>query len=61
TNLATVDVIPLFLEATPDLQLDDKDMVFSSLSPHGEEQLLCRSEPAVSVRHIPTGIEVQSS
>ncbi|RZC77635.1 hypothetical protein C5167_002164 [Papaver somniferum] len=61
TNLATVDVIPLFLETTPDLQLDDNDMVFSSLSPHGEEQLLCRSEPAVSVRHIPTGIEVQSS
>ncbi|KAI3874728.1 hypothetical protein MKX03_023318 [Papaver bracteatum] len=61
TNLATVDVIPLFLETTPDLQLDDNDMVFSSLSPHGEEQLLCRSEPAVSVRHIPTGIEIQSS
>ncbi|RZC82726.1 hypothetical protein C5167_045514 [Papaver somniferum] len=61
TNLATVDIIPLFLETTPDLQLDDNDMVFSSLSPHGEEQLLCRSEPAVSVRHIPTGIEVQSS
>ncbi|KAI3967797.1 hypothetical protein MKX01_039189 [Papaver californicum] len=61
TNLATVDVIPLFLETTPDLQLDDNDMVFSSLSPHGEERLLCRSEPAVSVRHIPTGIEVQSS
>ncbi|OVA10344.1 Peptide chain release factor class I/class II [Macleaya cordata] len=61
TNLANVDVIPLFLETTLEQDIDDNDMVISSISPHGEEQLLCRTEPAVSILHIPTGIRVQSS
>ncbi|XP_042510571.1 peptide chain release factor PrfB3, chloroplastic-like isoform X2 [Macadamia integrifolia] len=61
TSLARVDVIPLFLHKTSDLEVDDKDLLISSLSRSGEEKLICQTELAVSIRHIPTGIRVQSS
>ncbi|KAK2975280.1 hypothetical protein RJ640_001140 [Escallonia rubra] len=58
-SLAAVDVIPLFLEAAPDLLIDDKDLKISSLSSCEEER--GRTKPAVHIEHIPTGIRVQSS
>lgn len=54
-----MDVIPLFLETAPDLQIDDGDLRISSPSSHGVEQ--GRTGHAVCVQHIPTGISVQSS
>ncbi|KAK3021335.1 hypothetical protein RJ639_047078 [Escallonia herrerae] len=56
-SLAAVDVIPLFLEAAPDLLIDDKDLKISTLSSCEEE----RTKPAVHIEHIPTGLRVQSS
>ncbi|XP_078443125.1 peptide chain release factor isoform X1 [Wolffia australiana] len=47
---AVVDVIPLFLESTPDLDVDEADLEISSAP-----------EPAVTVRHLPTGTVVQCS
>ncbi|KAJ4978452.1 hypothetical protein NE237_009232 [Protea cynaroides] len=61
TSLARVDVIPIFLHTTPDLEVDDEDLLISSLSCSGEEKLICQTEPVVSIQHIPTGIRVQSS
>ncbi|XP_042941417.1 peptide chain release factor PrfB3, chloroplastic isoform X2 [Carya illinoinensis] len=51
-----VDVVPLFLKTTYDLQIDDVDLVVSSSSieQSGTEQAIC-------IQHIPTGIKVQSS
>ncbi|PIA48279.1 hypothetical protein AQUCO_01400697v1 [Aquilegia coerulea] len=57
---AYVDVIPLFLKNDSDLQMDDKELVISSAL-QDEDQPVCRSGPAISIRHIPTGITVQSS
>ncbi|KAL5994625.1 hypothetical protein ACLOJK_024678 [Asimina triloba] len=59
-SLARVDVIPLFLETAPDLQLDEQDLEVSSVSGFGEECLAC-AELAVDIQHIPTGIDVQCS
>ncbi|KAK3039642.1 hypothetical protein RJ639_027233 [Escallonia herrerae] len=58
-SLAAVNVIPLFLEAAPDLLIDDKDLKISSLSSCEEER--GRTKPAVHIEHIPTGLRVQSS
>lgn len=57
-TLAGVEVIPLFLETNFDIQIDDKDLMISSPSSHGEEQ--GRTQPAVCIQHLPTGISVQS-
>ncbi|XP_058080061.1 peptide chain release factor PrfB3, chloroplastic [Magnolia sinica] len=59
--LAGVDVIPLFLEKAPDLQMEDGDLEVASILACGEERLGCRTELAVNIRHIPTGINVQCS
>ncbi|KAF8395755.1 hypothetical protein HHK36_019706 [Tetracentron sinense] len=59
TSNACVDVIPLFLETASDLQIDDADLIITTHSTSREEQH--RTEPAVSIRHIPTDIDVQSS
>ncbi|XP_042514570.1 peptide chain release factor PrfB3, chloroplastic-like isoform X2 [Macadamia integrifolia] len=61
TSLALVDVIPLFLHTNSDLEVDDEDLLISSLSFSGEEKLISQTEPAVSIQHIPTGIKIQSS
>ncbi|KAA8518077.1 hypothetical protein F0562_015551 [Nyssa sinensis] len=58
TSLAAVDVIPLFLETTPDLLISDKDLMISSPSCQKEYG---RIESAVCIQHIPTGLRVQSS
>ncbi|KAI9162070.1 hypothetical protein LWI28_023504 [Acer negundo] len=56
---ACVDVVPLFLETASDLQISDKDLVFSPPLMLGEAQSI--AGPAVCIQHIPTGISVQSS
>ncbi|XP_038690100.1 peptide chain release factor PrfB3, chloroplastic [Tripterygium wilfordii] len=58
-SLAGVDVVPLFLGATPDLQINDEDLIVSSPPLFGEKYGL--SEAAVCIQHIPTGICVQST
>ena len=50
--MAAVDVIPLFLETIPDLQIDDKDLLISSRGQTGS---------TVCIQHIPTGLRVESS
>ncbi|XAR69900.1 hypothetical protein NMG60_11001667 [Bertholletia excelsa] len=57
-SMASVDVIPLFLETAPDLLIDDEDLLVS-LPSYKEEQGQTRS--TVSIQHIPTGLKVQSS
>ncbi|XP_077219313.1 peptide chain release factor isoform X2 [Tasmannia lanceolata] len=59
--LAGVDIIPLFLETSPELHIDNGDLEISSLSSCVENHLGYRTEPAVSICHIPTGINVQYS
>lgn len=51
-----VDIVPLFLKTTYDLQVDDVDLVVasSSIEQSGTETAIC-------IQHIPTGIKVQSS
>lgn len=57
-SLAAVDVIPLFLETTSNLLLDDKDLIISySLSENDIGPIV----PVVHIEHAPTGICVQSS
>ncbi|KAK9125132.1 hypothetical protein Scep_013978 [Stephania cephalantha] len=58
---ACVDVIPLFLESCNEYQIDENDLLISSLKPHLEEQLTCRTEPVIGILHIPTGVTVLSS
>lgn len=58
-SLATVDVIPLFLESAPDIIIDDKDIVVSFSLPDKED--LCGAGPCVHIRHIPTGFTVRST
>ncbi|KAK9128878.1 hypothetical protein Syun_017675 [Stephania yunnanensis] len=55
------DVIPLFLESSNEYQIDENDLLISSLKPHLEEQLTCRTEPVISILHYPTGVTVLSS
>ncbi|KAL3819744.1 hypothetical protein ACJIZ3_005649 [Penstemon smallii] len=51
-SLASVDVIPLFIESSPDLFIDDEDVLVS---------YPCKTLSAVHIEHLPTGLEVQSS
>lgn len=56
---AAVDVIPLFLDTAPDLLIDDMDLAISFHSSSEGKQR--RTESAVRIQHIPTGLKVQSS
>ncbi|KAK8651437.1 hypothetical protein V6N13_141038 [Hibiscus sabdariffa] len=56
---AGVDVVPLFLETTPDLQIGDDDLILSSALSLGEKQ--SRTGYTVCVQHIPTALTFQSS
>lgn len=58
---AAVDVIPLFLESTAELHVDEADLEISSLSRHAGGSSGHEMGPAVAIRHIPTGIVVQCS
>ncbi|KAK4493346.1 hypothetical protein RD792_017762 [Penstemon davidsonii] len=51
-SLASVDVIPLFIESSPDLLIDDEDVLVS---------YPCETLSAVHIEHLPTGLGVQSS
>ncbi|XP_012085956.1 peptide chain release factor PrfB3, chloroplastic isoform X2 [Jatropha curcas] len=55
---AYVDVVPLFLGTSVDIEIDDKDLIISSLLLRGEKN---SAEPTVCIQHIPTSISVQSS
>lgn len=57
-SLAAVDVIPLFLESSPGLLIDDKDLLVSCPSSSKKPGKISSS---VSIQHIPTGVEVQST
>jgi len=59
TSNATVDVIPLFLEKSRDLEIDSEDLIISSPLIHGEQKR--QTQRIVCIHHIPTGITVQSS
>ncbi|GMI84941.1 peptide chain release factor 3 [Hibiscus trionum] len=54
-----VDVVPLFLGTTPDLQIGEDDLVLSSTLSLGEKQ--GRTGYTVRVQHIPTAFAFQSS
>ncbi|EOA24141.1 hypothetical protein CARUB_v10017374mg [Capsella rubella] len=54
---ATVDVIPLFLRASPDFDIKDEDLIVSY--PGKENKKL--AEHMVCIQHIPSGITVESS
>lgn len=56
---AAVDVVPLFLEETPELIVDEKDLKINYLSLCKEDQ--GRKGPIVQIQHSPTGFTVQSS
>lgn len=59
SSSASVDIVPLFLENTCDLQIDDGDLNIASPSMLEEEQTGTR--PSVCIQHIPTGVSIQSS
>lgn len=54
---ATVDIIPLFLRASPDFDVKDEDLIVSY--PAEENKKL--AEHMVCIQHIPSGITVESS
>lgn len=58
-NLAAVNVIPLFLNTAPDLNIDDTELDISFIP--SSKQKRCVTESAVCIQHIPTGLKVQSS
>ncbi|WCJ33399.1 peptide chain release factor putative [Euphorbia peplus] len=54
---ACVDVIPLFLGPSPDLEINEEDLIISCTL-HEESS---SAESTVCIEHIPTGLRVQSS
>ncbi|KAL7097805.1 hypothetical protein ACP275_10G166200 [Erythranthe tilingii] len=58
-TLAYVDVIPLFIESSPDLSIDDVDILVSY--PPNCDKNPSRASSAVQIQHIPTGFQVQST
>ncbi|KAF4373633.1 hypothetical protein F8388_025327 [Cannabis sativa] len=59
SSSASVDVVPLFLENSYNLQIDETDLNITSSSMLEEEH--SRTRPSVCIHHIPTGISVQSA
>lgn len=57
--MASVDVVPLFIESSPDLLIDDDDILITYPSHYEKKQR--RTSSAVQVQHIPTGLHVQST
>lgn len=54
---AAIDVIPLFLESSPDLQIDENDLEITT----SYEEERGRTSPSLIIHHIPTGLQVQST
>ncbi|KAG9459180.1 hypothetical protein H6P81_003688 [Aristolochia fimbriata] len=61
TSCVAVDVIPIFLEEAPGLTIDDQDLQVSLIPKCGNKQHGGGAGSAVSICHVPTGIEVQCS
>lgn len=59
--MVSVDVIPLFIESSAHLSIDDEDLQVSYPSFGEENSQTSRTPSAVRIRHIPTGVEVQST
>ncbi|OIW06412.1 hypothetical protein TanjilG_16824 [Lupinus angustifolius] len=57
--LATVDVIPMFLDSARDQEINSEDLIISSSLIFGEQKR--QTELTVCIQHVPTGISVQSS
>lgn len=60
-SLASVDVIPLFIDSSADLSIDDEDIQVSYPSHCEGNPRTSRASSAVHIHHIPTGVEVQST
>ncbi|XP_010516326.1 PREDICTED: peptide chain release factor PrfB3, chloroplastic-like [Camelina sativa] len=62
---ATVDIIPLFLRASPDFEVKDEDLIVSYPAKENKQenkQVELKDEDLmVSIQHIPSGITVESS
>lgn len=58
-SLATIDVVPMFLENARDQEIDSEDLIISSPLIRGEQKR--QTELTVCIKHVPTGISVQSS
>ncbi|GJS15667.1 peptide chain release factor PrfB3, chloroplastic [Tanacetum coccineum] len=56
---ASVDVVPLFLEETRELFVDEKDLKINYLSLHEDDR--GRKGTMVQIQHAPTGLTVHSS
>ncbi|KAI9082035.1 hypothetical protein K1719_035960 [Acacia pycnantha] len=56
---AVVDVVPMFLENSSDLEIDHEDLIISSPSSVGEQK--SHAESRVCIQHQPTGISAESS
>nr|XP_016497016.1 PREDICTED: peptide chain release factor PrfB3, chloroplastic-like [Nicotiana tabacum] len=56
---AAVDVIPLFLESSPDLSIDERDLEITIRPSYEEEQ--SNTSPSLTIQHIPTGLQVRST
>jgi len=54
---ATVDIIPLFLRASPDFEVKEGDLIVSY--PAKEDHKI--AENMVCIHHIPSGVTLQSS
>lgn len=52
-------MIPLFIESSPDLLINDGDILVSY--PSNSEDNPRRTSSAVHIQHLPTGLEVQST
>ncbi|XP_047958802.1 peptide chain release factor PrfB3, chloroplastic isoform X3 [Salvia hispanica] len=60
-SLASVDVIPLFINSSADLSIEDEDIQVSYPSYCEGNPQMSRASSAVHIHHIPTGVEVQST
>lgn len=56
---AAIAVIPLFLESSPDLQIDENDLEITTTPPYEEKQ--GRISSSLTIQHIPTGLQVRST
>ncbi|KAL1549909.1 peptide chain release factor PrfB3, chloroplastic-like [Salvia divinorum] len=60
-SLASVDVIPLFINSSADLSIEGEDIQVSYPSYCDDNPQMSRASSAVHIHHIPTGVEVQST
>ncbi|ERN05106.1 hypothetical protein AMTR_s00053p00155220 [Amborella trichopoda] len=62
SSVAQVDVIPLFMETAPNLEIDFDDLEISTFFPSNtKQQTVNKAGATIRICHIPTGVKVQSS